>query len=126
MAIFKQPKKAKAVKEEKKSAEIVETKTPGGKIIRAGVLRGLLRKPYFTEKATAMHDKDKYVFLVEDSANKPMVREEINHRYGVKVKDVNIIRHRGKKKMWRNKAGVRSAYKKAIVTLVKGQKIDIS
>lgn len=71
----------------------------------------ILKRPWPSEKAMRLRSVGQYAFLVQPSANKKMVWEEVERRYGVKVKAVNIVK--------KNKE------KKAIVTLASGQQIDI-
>jgi len=88
-----------------------------------------LIKPLITEKMTAQGDKlNRYGFVVEPRANKLEIKEAVEQMYGVKVENVNTINYRGKNKTRFTKAGILSGRtvhrKKAIVTLVEGDKID--
>ena len=85
----------------------------------------ILVKPLVTEKATHLNEINKYAFIVKLSANKILVAKEVEAVYGVKVEDVNLIRMKGKKVAKGKIKGKRSDFKKAIVTLVKGQTIKI-
>ncbi|KKU99275.1 MAG: 50S ribosomal protein L23 [Candidatus Jorgensenbacteria bacterium GW2011_GWC1_48_8] len=87
---------------------------------------GLIRKAWLSEKAGDLGKFNQYVFLVQNSANKKEVEREVGRRYGVKVKGVNIIREPGKTKRVGNVAGRTSGFKKAIVTLKDGEKLEIS
>ena len=66
------------------------------------------------------------VFLVNINSNKIDIKKSIELIYKVKVNSVNIIRVKGKTKVFKGKVGKRSDFKKAIVSLVKGQSIDLS
>ena len=90
------------------------------------VVQGLLKQPYLTEKANGLMAKNQYVFLVHGSANKPTIKEEVQRHYNVKVAGVNVIRKGGKAKHIGQIVGRQSEMKKAIVTLAKGQKIEIT
>lgn len=128
MNIFKSLRKGKK-EETVKKEEVKETPVvvPQEKPVTKGKLvHSFLKRPYLTEKARAMGAHNKYVFLVESSVNKPSVKEEISRRYGVKVIDINMVRRRGKTKQWRNVRGRQALLKKAIITLAKGQKIEIT
>ena len=68
----------------------------------------------------------KVVFDVAIDATKLQIKEAVEGLFQVKVKDVNTLIRKGKVKRFRNVKGVRNNVKKAIVTLVDGQSIDIS
>mgnify|MGYP000169747234 CR=1 FL=1 len=88
----------------------------------------ILEKPYISEKATDLQNQGKYVFRVSRKANKISVKKAIEEMYGVKVKKVNIIhlppkrRRLGRFEGWKD--GLKKGFKKAIVTLEKGEKIE--
>lgn len=89
----------------------------------------ILIKPILTEKITAEGDKfNRYGFMVEPCANKLQIKSAIESMYGVIVESVNTINYKGKAKSRFTKAGLLSGrtnkYKKAIVTLQGGDKID--
>lgn len=82
-------------------------------------------KPQVTEKAFALASQGKYTFVVENKANKNIVSETIEKLFKVKVTAVNIINIPGKVKRTRKGVGTRKNYQKAIVTLKKGDRIDV-
>lgn len=89
----------------------------------------IIKKPIITEKMTAISEKlNKYGFIVDVRANKLQIKAAVEDLYGVKVAAVNTMRYDGKVKSRYTKAGVlagqRDAYKKAVVTLAKGETID--
>ncbi|MDR2038067.1 MAG: 50S ribosomal protein L23 [Bacteroidales bacterium] len=89
----------------------------------------ILLKPVLTEKMTSQEEKlNRYGFLVERTANKLQIRKAIEEMYGVTVVSVNTMRYAGKNKSRFTKSGVISgksnAYKKAVVTVKEGEKID--
>lgn len=89
----------------------------------------IIKKPIITEKMTAISEKlNKYAFIVDVRANKLQIKAAVEELYGVKVSAVNTMRYDGKVKSRYTKAGViagqRDAFKKAIVTLAKGETID--
>jgi len=89
----------------------------------------ILLKPIITEKMTAqVDDLNRYGFIVEKNANKLQIKNAVEELYGVSVETVNTMRYAGKTKTRYSKTGVvrgkASSYKKAIVTLVKGETID--
>lgn len=86
----------------------------------------VIRKPIITEKAMKASEHNQVTFEVALNATKPQIKEAIEAVFGVKVKSVNTIRQAGKTKVFRGTKGVRSETKKAIVTLVEGQSIDVT
>ena len=82
--------------------------------------------PLRTEKGTNLLPFNKYVFCVSGEANKFEIRSAIEEIYKVKVKKVNTLTVKGKKKRVRYIEGTTSDWKKAIVTLKAGDKIDIT
>lgn len=89
----------------------------------------IIIRPVITEKNTALMEIAKYTFEVAQSANKPMIKQAIEQLFEVRVKDVNTMNVKGKLKSQRSRGGVTTGYKrswkKAIVTLVPGERIDI-
>ena len=85
----------------------------------------VLKKPLITEKTTDQKDaQNKVSFVVHPDANKLQVKEAIEKIFGVHVMDVNTVNMLGKVKGFRQKRGKRSDWKKAIVTLRNGDKIE--
>lgn len=84
-----------------------------------------LREPHISEKATFLTDQNKYVFKVFKKANKIQIKNAVAGLYGVKVKSVSIINEKSKSRKLRNISGYKPGYKKAIITLEKGHKIEI-
>lgn len=85
-------------------------------------LKNILR----TEKGTAMLAENKYLFSVASDANKIQIKEAVEDIYNVKVVKVNTLKVRGKWKRVRYKAGKTSDWKKAVVTLKAGDKIEMA
>jgi large subunit ribosomal protein L23 len=86
----------------------------------------IIKKPIITEKATMASENNAVVFQVKMEATKPQIKEAVEAVFGVKVKAVNTTITKGKAKKFRGRAGVRSDKKKAYVTLVEGNTIDVS
>jgi len=89
----------------------------------------VILKPIITEKMTHMGEKlNRYGFKVDKRANKLQIRKAIKDIYGVEVAEINTMVYRGKSKTRYSKSGFISGksnnYKKAIVTLAKGETID--
>jgi large subunit ribosomal protein L23 len=90
---------------------------------------GILKKPIVTEKMNSLsEDLNKYAFVVEKNANKLQIREAVEGMYDVTVASVNVLNYAPKLKRRFTKSGVQdgktSSFKKAIVTLIEGDKID--
>ena len=86
----------------------------------------VIRKPIITEKATMASEANAVVFEVAMGANKPQIRAAVEELFGVKVKAVNTTITKGKHKRFRGRMGTRRDVKKAYVTLVEGNTIDVT
>lgn len=86
--------------------------------------RDVLIRPLITEKSTEMMQDNKYVFLVPLNVNKVEIRQAVEEIFKVKVDSVNTVRVEGKVKRMGRHIGKRSDYKKAIVKLVAGERIE--
>ena len=82
--------------------------------------------PNVTEKSTSLSEFNKVVFKVHKGANKSSIKKSIEKIFKVNVIKINTINLKGKNKIVRNKKAFKPGYKKAIVTLKKGQSIDLS
>ncbi len=85
-----------------------------------------LIKPHISEKATEMSEEGFYVFRVKDTANKTEVKRELEEIYKVHIESVRIIKAQSKKKRVGRIEGRRKGYKKAVVKVKKGERIDIT
>lgn len=86
----------------------------------------ILSRPVITEKATALSEQNKVVFKVASNATKTQVKQAVEALFNVNVVGVNTLNVGGKIKAFRNRLGKREDFKKAVVTLEKGQSIDLS
>tara|TARA_B100001123_G_scaffold114816_1_gene133863 strand:+ start:520 stop:813 length:294 start_codon:yes stop_codon:yes gene_type:complete len=82
--------------------------------------------PRITEKATSLSEYNKIVFKVHNGASKNSIKRSVEKIFKVNVIKVNTVNQKGKTKFVRGKRANRPGYKKAIVTLKKGQSIDLS
>ena len=85
----------------------------------------VLLRPLVTEKTTTLTALNKYVFEVDLRANEDQIKEAIQLAFNVRVSDVNTMKVKGKPKRWGRKVTLRPDWKKAVVTLVPGDKIDL-
>jgi large subunit ribosomal protein L23 len=86
----------------------------------------IIRAPVITEKATNVSEHNQVIFRVPLTATKREVKAAIEGLFNVEVSAVNTIRVSGKLKRFHGRLGRRSDYKKAIVTLGAGQRIDVT
>ena len=82
--------------------------------------------PIVTEKSTKLSDQNKIVFKVPDSANKKNLKKNIEKIFKVNVTKINIINKKSRNKITRGRKVKVIGYKKAIITLQKGQNIDLT
>jgi len=82
--------------------------------------------PNITEKATSLSEHNKIVFKVDKGASKNLIKKNIEKIFKVNVVKINTINLKGKSKMVKNKKVFKPGYKKAIITLKKGQSIDLA
>ena len=82
--------------------------------------------PNVTEKSTTLSQYNKVVFRVHKKANKKSIKKSIEKIFKVNVIKINTVNIKGKNKLVRNKKAFKPGYKKAIVTLKKGQSIDLA
>ena len=85
-----------------------------------------IRNPIITEKATILSEQNKTVFKVHEKANKKIIKNNIEKLFKVSVVKVNIINQKTKIKLKQGRKSYKTGYKKAIVTLKKGQSIDLT
>ena len=117
--------KPKEIKEEK-PLEAVEVRPPQAKREKViGEAYRILKTPQVTEKATDLVKKNQYVFKVYSRANKNEVKKAIESVYGVDVISVRIINVPAKRRRLGRQRGWRKGYKKAIVKIKEGQKIEV-
>ena len=86
----------------------------------------IIKSPVITEKSTIASENNQVVFQVPLTATKPEIAEAVEALFSVKVKAVNTLRVKGKKKQFRGRSYTRSTVKKAVVTLAEGHSIDVT
>jgi large subunit ribosomal protein L23 len=82
--------------------------------------------PFVTEKSTSLSDQNKIVFKVSNKANKINLKKNIEKIFKVNVTKINIINKQPRKKIVKGKKVKVKGFKKAIITLKKGQNIDLT
>ena len=89
-------------------------------------LYNIIKFPVVTEKSTKISENNQFVFKVDIDTSKDEVKKAIEKIFKVKVKSVNTLNVKGKKKVFKGTKGKRSDYKKAVITLIKGETLDYS
>ncbi len=86
----------------------------------------VIRTPVITEKSTFVSEFNQVIFNVARDANKTQIKAAVEALFGVKVKAVNTLNRKGKTKRFKGVKGKQQDVKKAIVTLVDGQTLDVT
>jgi large subunit ribosomal protein L23 len=86
----------------------------------------VIRTPAITEKSTLVSEHNQVVFNVAKDASKPEIKAAVEALFGVKVKAVNTLVRKGKTKRFKTTIGKQQDVKKAVVTLVEGQTLDVT
>ena len=116
--------KPKEKEPEAKKEEVRPRVIRPGKKIASGAYR-VLAAPHITEKATMLSEKNKYTFRVQPGRNKIEIKRAVEEVYGIEVTAVRVISVPRKRRRLGKKMGWRKGYRKAIVSIKKGQKIEI-
>lgn len=120
-------KKEKKIKEVKKAPEVKIEPKPKKKIKpkkNIEIIYKSLKEPHITEKATNLAQQNQYVFKVFPRTNKIEIKKAIESLYGVDVISVNIINIPRKRKRLGKIRGFKPGFKKAIIKIKQGQKIE--
>lgn len=86
--------------------------------------RQIIKKPLITEKSTILKEENKYCFMVDRRASKHQIKSAIEEIFQVKVEKVNTSNLLGKMKKMGRYEGRRPSWKKAVVTLAPGSRIE--
>jgi len=117
----KQPaKKAEPKKKEEAKPRVVRKES-----LDTGMAYRNLVKPMVSEKSSFLTADGKYVFVVNLDANKIEIKKSVEAVYNVRVKDVNVINMRGKRVRFGRVWGKTNDWRKAVVTLEPGDKIEL-
>jgi len=85
----------------------------------------VLRRPLVTEKSTVLAERNKYCFEVARDANKAQIKEAVEKAFKVKVASVNVMTVPGKMRRAGRQRGMTAPWKKALVTVEEGNKIEL-
>lgn len=119
MALFgKRTKEQKVEKSESKLADVSTSPEAAALSLPLALIQ-----PRISEKAGNLAKLNKYVFLIKKTSNKIEVKKAVEHKYKVRVTQVNIINTMGKTRIFGRTKGKRSDFKKAVVTLKAGDSI---
>ena len=132
--IFKRKKASPAKKEVKKSVDRSKVKVAKKektrvikkkKKVSERIAYRVLKAPHITEKASGLAEKNQYVFKVYPATNKIEIKKAIEQLYSVDVLRVRVIKVPRKQRRVGKTVGWRKGYKKAIVKIGEGQKIEV-
>ena len=94
-------------------------------MMKEKMIYSVLRSPISTEKSAKASALSKYVFKVSRESTKPMIKRAVEFLFKTKVLSVNIINVPGKTKTFKRVKGRASGYKKAVVTVKKGEVLEL-
>ncbi len=114
-----------AIGKQKKNTGKLEKTRPAVLNLSSGGNSFIIKHPWISEKSHRIMPEGKYVFLVDRKANKSEIAKAVELIYKVSVISVNTINIKGKPARFGKNTGRNPDYKKAIVMLKKGQKIDV-
>lgn len=110
---------------EKTSQKNEEKKTEAGAVTGSAFSYKFLLSPWITEASTAAVELNKYVFKVDTKADKKQIKKAVEDLYKVKVLNVNTVRIAKKFRNYGRTPGWKAGFKKAIVTVKAGDKIEL-
>ncbi len=96
-----------------------------GKFAKEKITEDIILEPWVTEKAHNQITENKYIFRVHKRASKEKIKRAIETMYNVSVTAVNIVNIPPKKRNYGKQAGEKAGYKKAIIKLKEGDKIEL-
>ncbi len=122
--LFKKPNTKKPVKAAKKPAIAPAELTPTVSGPTSLGMNSVILNSYISEKASRLEGLNQYVFKVIRTANKPEVNKAVQNRFKVSVLRVHMVNMPSKKRTVGTHVGTKSGFRKAIVTLAKGDSIS--
>ena len=118
-------KKTEKVLDKSKATEPKKEKQPQKVVKRGKFDYQIVKQPHISEKATDLSEKNQYTFKVLPEYNKEQIKNTVEGIYGVDVVWINLIKIPAKKRRLGKTQGFRKGYRKAIVKIKEGQKIEI-
>jgi large subunit ribosomal protein L23 len=112
-------------KEDKKEKKVVAEKAKPAFAGKADFASRFLLEPWITEKSHQEMSQNKYIFRVSSDANKLNIKKSIEDLYKVSVVGVNVVNIPKKKRIYGRNKGFKSGFKKAMVKLKEGDKIEL-
>ncbi|MFH0969006.1 MAG: 50S ribosomal protein L23 [Patescibacteria group bacterium] len=112
-------------KEDKKENKVIAEKSKTQFSGKADFASRFLIEPWITEKSHQEMAQNKYIFRVSKDSSKVSVKKAVEDLYKVSVLDVNVVNIPPKKRIYGKTKGFKSGFKKAIVKLKKGDKIEL-
>lgn len=125
MALFKDTTEKKEEKVEKKISSKVSAPKQALVVKESPLATRILSRPRVTEKSYALNALNQYVFVVTKEATKKSVKRAVEEAYAVKVEKVRIVKLPAKTRIMGKTMGTKSAIKKAIISVAKGQTIEL-
>ena len=86
----------------------------------------VIKSPVISEKGTLVSEQNQVVFNVARNATKPAIKKAVEGLFNVKVKSVNTLVRKGKSRRFKGQPAILSDVKKAYVTLVEGERLDVT
>lgn len=131
--IFNKEKEGKKTAKPKKSARIKDAAasqlpasgTPKAAKKELDKVYRIIRNPHITEKATRLSEMNQYIFKVAKGANKLEVKKAVEDYYGVNVAGVRMVNIPSRTRKRGKGVSIKEGYRKAIVVVKKGQKIEL-
>ena len=123
MALFKKTTKKQAAI---KKAEVAADNKPTGIKTDSFDQHFIIKQPLITEKSLIGAENDQYAFLVDRNASKSEAKKQIEKIYGVNIIKTRSLQRKEKPISYRGKQGTKPRLKKVIVTIKKGQKIELT
>lgn len=124
-AVEKKPASSPSDDAKKKPAKKAAAKKPATTGVRTQDAYRILLRPMLSEKTTMQEGRGQYTFVVADTATKVQVKDAVKAVYGIRPAKVNMMHVEGKSMRFGKYRGRRSDFKKAVVIMPKGTKIDI-
>lgn len=125
MALFKDTTEKKEEKIEKKVSSKASASKQALVVKESPLATRILSRPRVTEKAYALNALNQYVFVVTKEATKKSVKRAVEEAYAVEVEKVRIVKLPAKTRVMGKTIGTKSAIKKAIISVKKGQTIEL-